>query len=250
MSPLSDMMELCQYNQKGFCKFGDKCLQKHENEICQNRSQCTIQYCTKRHPGLCRYFCQFGHCKFGEACAYSHVNDSKSHKEEMLERDVAEMREEMKNLKAELSDKIEKEVVELKKDVTDKLEKEEVELKKYVTHQLEKEVVELKKEVTELKENVQFLKRVLGKMLQSIKLLEGETEVKDKGNSNEKNESDNKVDDGKKEEEKTLQEKEEQNFNCDKCDYKAKRKNTLTKHMNTKHCVEEKKKPNTGVDLD
>lgn len=90
----------------------------------------------------------------------------------------------------------------------------------------------------------------MGKMLQSIKLLEGETEVKDKGNSNEKNESDNKVDDGKKEEEKTLQEKEEHNFNCDKCDYKAKRKNTLTKHMNTKHCVEEKKKPNAGVDLD
>ena len=103
--------------------------------------------------------------------------------------------------------------------------------------------------MTEIKESVQFLKRVIGKMVQSIKLLEGETEVKNKGNRKQKNESDSKVDHEKKEEQKSSQEKGEQGFKCEKCDYRAKRKNTLNKHMNTKHgdsiVIEERDKLNT-----
>jgi len=46
-------------------------------------------------------------------------------------------------------------------------------------------------------------------MVQSIKLLEGETEVKNKGNRKQENESDSKVDHEKKEEQKSSQEKGE-----------------------------------------
>ena len=204
MSPLSERMELCQYNQRGFCKFGDKCKQKHENKICQHRNDCNNQHCTQRHPNLCRYFCQFGRCKFGETCAYSHVSDSKNQKEEILDKEVVELKEEMKKLKAELSEKIEKEVVKLKDDVN------------------------------ELNENVKFLKRVMGKLVQDIKSLEDETETESKGSSKRDTES-------QKESIDTKKRNDEVKFMCDKCDYTSKRKITLTKHMKTKHWTVENK---------
>ena len=204
MSPLSAMVNLCQYNQNGFCKFKDKCKQKHENEICQHRNDCNNQYCTQRHPRLCRYFCQFGRCNFGETCAYSHVSDSKNQKGESLEKEVAELKEELKKLKAVMSEKIEKEVVKLKEDVN------------------------------ELNENVKFLKRVMGKMVQEIKALENKTEKESKGGSKKDTES-------QEESIETKKRDKEIEFRCDKCDYASKRKITLTKHMNTKHCTVENK---------
>ena len=56
-----------------------------------------------------------------------------------------------------------------------------------------------------------------------------------------------KLKDGKELKEQTL-------FKCDKCDYTAKKKVTLTKHINTKHCINPKVKeidrtePETKVD--
>ena len=44
---------------------------------------------------------------------YSHAEDSKSLKIEILEKEVAEMRKDMKNMKAQLSEKTEKEVTEI-----------------------------------------------------------------------------------------------------------------------------------------
>ena len=44
---------------------------------------------------------------------------NKSHKEETLEKEVAEMKIEMMKLKVELSEKLEEEIVELKKNVTE-----------------------------------------------------------------------------------------------------------------------------------
>ena len=155
MSLLSEMVELCKYNQGGYCKFGVKCLMKHENEICINRRECNNHDCRKRHPKPCRYICQFGHCTYGEACAYSHAVDSKSIKIESMEKEMTEMREEMNNLKAQLSEKTEKEVTEIKEDIRMmKLMKKAPEptISNVKGEQLEKGVTELKEEVSTLRE--------------------------------------------------------------------------------------------------
>ena len=218
MSPLSARRDLCLYNQMGFCKFGAKCLQIHENEICKNRSECTNNNCRNRHPRSCRYYCQFGHCKFGQGCAYSHVMESKnkSHKEETLEKEVAEMKIEMMKLKVELSEK------------------------------LEEEVVELKKNVTELTESVKFLKRVMGKMVNSIKSLEGEVVTEVRGKETKEDERDKRQKEKAAEVEDKEAKKEEQKFKCEMCDYGTKRKITLKKHVNTKHNGNDEKNEENG----
>ena len=101
ISPWCKEMEICKFNQFGFCKFRGKCFNKHENEICRNRNECTDSNCNKRHPKKCRYFLQFGYCKFKDTCAYSHMVDTNSKVEE-LEKEVADLKEERKNLKEEV----------------------------------------------------------------------------------------------------------------------------------------------------
>ena len=135
---LVQKMEVCKFNQVGFCKFGGKCFSKHENEICKSRNECIDSNCTKRHPKKCRFFHQFGHCKFNDTCVYSHLVE--------------------KNIKVE---ELEKEVTEMKKDLSVKDTKME----------------ELEKEVAELKENVSKFKMLLFGMNNKIKSLEPEVKV-------------------------------------------------------------------------
>ena len=189
MSPLPEMTELCLYNQRGFCKFREQCNMKHENEICENRNECTNQSCRKRHPRECRYFVQFGRCKLGEVCAYSHAGESKNHKVEKLEQEVKEMKEE--NMKVD---------------------------------QLEKEVQGLKAEVNNIKLNMARMYKLVkaNQVNNQVNSLESGAEETDK----------------KEETKENSKEKKEQKFMCDKCDYSAKKKVTLSKHMNTKHCIE------------
>ena len=81
----------------------------------------------------------------------------------------------------------------------------------------------------ELKEEVKIMKRVMGQMVKSLKSIEGEQEVKSKKNNQDEIESVMKVKD-------TESGKEEL-----KCNYKTKKKVTLMKHLNTKHCSVERK---------
>ena len=141
---------------------------------------------------------------------------SKSNKEETLEKEVAEMKDEMMKLKVELSEK------------------------------LEEEVVELKKNVAELTEGVKFLKRVMGKMINSIKSLEGGMVAEVRGKETKEDEKDKK----EKEKEANVKvkeaKKEEQKFKCEMCDYETKRKITLKKHVNTKHNGNDEKNEEKG----
>ena len=75
---------ICKHNQTGFCKFREKCRKTHENEECQNQSDCTIKECTKRHPKVCRTFDRTGKCRLKEDCAYKH-EDQNNLKNEMVE---------------------------------------------------------------------------------------------------------------------------------------------------------------------
>ena len=92
------MAELCLRNKFGYCKFGQKCQFKHNNEVCENNN-CYVKCCDKRHPKDCWWFRQFKRCKF-TFCAYKHVeNDSQTGlktKIEALEAKIKEKDDEMK----------------------------------------------------------------------------------------------------------------------------------------------------------
>ena len=213
-------MELCIYNQKGFCKFGSKCKKTHENKVCENKRECTTNGCRFRHPRLCKYFSKYGHCKFGEGCAFSHTLDNKNIKIESLEKEVTELKEAMMKMKQELSEKLDKEVSETKEDIR-----------------------MLKDDVSELKSNVSELKKLLAYMNRKINAIEPLQKVK----TNETKESNEKAEmkenpheqvKGSKEADSKHKEsrKPDQKFKCEMCSYETKKKITLKKHINMKHC--------------
>ena len=103
---------ICKYNQSGFCKFRENCLRIHNNEVCNNISDCKSENCTKRHPKVCNNFKKHGYCRHKEQCSYQHIQqiDGEMLKNMLLqihEKHVEEtntLREELNKLK----DKVEK----------------------------------------------------------------------------------------------------------------------------------------------
>ena len=87
---------ICKFNQNGFCKFGERCRNRHINEICDKES---CKSCQLRHPKRCRYFFLNGSCKFGVNCAYRHENSPEKIKIDDLERKLNEAIEKIENLK-------------------------------------------------------------------------------------------------------------------------------------------------------
>ena len=65
------MMEVCKFDKFGYCKNGEKCIQKHFEIIC-NKSGCEGRNCDARHPRRCRNFARSQFCQFGSFCAYNH----------------------------------------------------------------------------------------------------------------------------------------------------------------------------------
>ena len=105
---LEESSTICKFHQTGFCKFGSHCKRKHEDQICDNQSECTSQECQKRHPKICRNFIRNEQCIFKEKCAYSHKTkiDSQHNLNEKVtllllkhENDIKALTEEVNNLK-------------------------------------------------------------------------------------------------------------------------------------------------------
>jgi hypothetical protein len=99
---------VCKFNQTGFCKFKEHCRNEHNNETCENLSECTDGTCTKRHPKVCRNFTEDKKCRYKEKCAYLHiekVNNQNKVNEAMTllvlkhEKDIAALTEEVNTLK-------------------------------------------------------------------------------------------------------------------------------------------------------
>ena len=65
--------EVCIYQKFGYCKYNKSCKNKHLEEICPQRSDCSNQkICNKRHPRGCKRYGVEGFCGFGACCAYHH----------------------------------------------------------------------------------------------------------------------------------------------------------------------------------
>ena len=79
---------VCKHNQRGFCRYGDRCRQRHVNESC-GTSDCQDESCLLRHPYKCRYFYLYGNCKFGDGCAYVHRETEDKVKIKCLEKKLS-----------------------------------------------------------------------------------------------------------------------------------------------------------------
>ena len=94
-------MEICKFNQNGFCRFRDECRKRHAYE----HDECNIKDCIKRQPKSCRNYSRKGKCRFKEGCAYLHVDKVKLTKEinEALAVIVEKHNTEMKGIKENIS---------------------------------------------------------------------------------------------------------------------------------------------------
>ena len=69
----------CLYYDRGYCKHGDECFNKHPNNVCEDED-CFGENCEKRHPNPCKFGIR---CKFNrkKLCSYLHAtfvpNDGK-----------------------------------------------------------------------------------------------------------------------------------------------------------------------------
>ena len=94
------IQNVCQYDYKGYCKYGNGCLNTHFIEIC-NDKECRDSFCAKRHPRKCYYYLTQGNCKFNENCKYLHEIVT-INKNENLEIENNSLKEEIKGLKEKL----------------------------------------------------------------------------------------------------------------------------------------------------
>ena len=103
----SRQVDLCKYNQTGFCKFKDLCPKRHENTVCKNTDKCTEENCPKRHPKVFRHFSNSESCRHNDKCAYKHQqNDGQIKLYEQVtllllkhEKDITSLTEEVNALK-------------------------------------------------------------------------------------------------------------------------------------------------------
>jgi hypothetical protein len=79
--------------------------------MCENENKCTKEYCTKRHPKLCKNISKIGGCRHKEKCAYKHPEqqnrtDQGAMNEVILtlilwqQQQIAALSEEVKSLKS------------------------------------------------------------------------------------------------------------------------------------------------------
>ena len=89
----------CPHNNKGYCKFGDKCRYQHFNQICEKKV-CREKECPSRHPKPCK---NGQRCRFyrNNCCAYEHQHDNIKQKDSLSEQ-IKEGLEEVEILKVEI----------------------------------------------------------------------------------------------------------------------------------------------------
>ena len=131
---------VCRFNKFGYCKYGNRCFRKHENEICEN-VQCNSKECSLRHPRKCKYFIDFQYCKFGAYCKFSHPTPIIKE----TSKEINDLKEQLKLLKKEIDDKDK-----LIKEKNDEMEV----LKKEHESEMKKQESEYFKEIEDIRNNL------------------------------------------------------------------------------------------------
>ena len=204
---------LCKINKFGYCKFGDKCRNRHNNIACSD-NKCKVFNCEKRHPKICKFMREFGRCKFTTGCAFDH-----------------------KKVNA-IADKIDENATKIKK----------LELKlaglgrssqDTPDHELAKSV-EIKIEAFQCK--IETLQKALHEKDSQISALELRVEEIEKKSKEEKKSTGKKVKDlenvlkiSQQKRNETVKDDDQEIFECEKCDFKTTSKSGLKTHTKRKH---------------
>ena len=94
---------VCKHYQRGYCRYGSKCLQPHISKICKDRI-CRKHNCRERHPRTCKFYASNGECKWKDTCAYEHRKSGDEIKIDILEKEVKYFKEELQNLNNNMSE--------------------------------------------------------------------------------------------------------------------------------------------------
>ena len=62
---------VCTFNKYGFCKYRERCLKVHIDDVCDDSSCDNNLNCNRRHPKECIYDKKYKRCKF-DPCKYLH----------------------------------------------------------------------------------------------------------------------------------------------------------------------------------
>jgi len=73
----------------------------HVQTFC-NQINCSTLIFTNRHPKPCKYFSLTGICKFSQDCAFRHVKNCINMKVEQAEKEIGELKSEIKFLKSNI----------------------------------------------------------------------------------------------------------------------------------------------------
>ena len=146
----------CKHNDKGYCKFENKCRKTHAVNVCIEK-KCD-KNCNSRHPIPCKYRSK---CKFlaKKICAFSHIKSNFGDESDDCDSDIVDLKKQVESLKQGNESKqmeletIEREIKTLKemKIVVTALIK-DVEEKAEQISNLEKETSNLKNEIDTIKE--------------------------------------------------------------------------------------------------
>ena len=84
MNPKSQK-SVCRYNRFWYCKFSDKCHNRHNDVLCSGKN-CDVFNWEKRYPKICNYNRDFGICKFTTYYRYNHEKqiDVKENSEQIM----------------------------------------------------------------------------------------------------------------------------------------------------------------------
>ena len=94
---------VCRFNQRGFCKYGESCQKKHVNEICQIEN-CYSNVCEKRHPLVCKWFSLKTGCRFKEGCAFLHLKTREQNNLDTALEQIKEMKIEIQSMKTKIEE--------------------------------------------------------------------------------------------------------------------------------------------------
>ena len=197
---IENITQVCKHNQRGYCRNGNSCELKHNDNICKNKV-CRSRSCTERHPKSCIYFEKNSFCRYKEKCAYAHHPVKDKDKIDVLVKEVGILRDMIEKLSKTNEDMYEK-LNEIEVSNISNNEK-QIDIIKAVNQIKEKDQAKgTNNDVAQIKTNANKPKNRKLKVTMKSKAKEaGKAKI----------------------------------YKCKKCDYNCAKEITLKKHTNTKH---------------
>ena len=198
----------CPYNDRGYCKFGEECINKHSDKVC-NDNNCKEEECDERHPNPCKFGNRCKHNKL-KLCSYSHVTfASNDGRNDALEKRLEVLEIQVKEIK--------------KKDGMGKESNKKIEA-------LEKTIEKKENRIVTLEEKIKIFENKFSEVKTlEIKLNDAENHLQKQAKTNKAlSENLSKL-------QAIVKKNEKQLFRCDQCDFSSVSEQGLKTHSKRKH---------------